>query len=59
MTDLTSLTSINDLRVLARRRVPKMFYDYVESGSWSEATFQANLDDFKKIKFRQRVAVDI
>lgn len=59
MTDLTSLTSINDLRSLARRRVPKMFYDYVESGSWSESTFHANLDDFKKIKFRQRVAVDI
>ena len=36
-----------------------MFYDYVESGSWSESTFHANLDDFKKIKFRQRVAVDI
>ena len=59
MTDLTCLTTIDDLRALARKRVPKMFYDYVESGSWSESTFHANMDDLKKIKFRQRVAVDI
>ena len=59
MTDLTSLTTISDLRDLARKRVPKMFYDYVESGSWSEATFRSNIDDFSEIKFKQRVAVDI
>ena len=59
MTDLTRLTTIGDLRNLARRRVPKMFYDYVESGSWSESTLRANTSDFESIKFRQRVAVDI
>ena len=59
MTDLTRLTTISDLRNLARRRVPKMFYDYVESGSWSESTLRANTSDFESIKFRQRVAVDI
>ena len=59
MTDLTRLTTIRDLRNLARRRVPKMFYDYVESGSWSESTLRANTSDFESIKFRQRVAVDI
>ena len=59
MTDLTRLTTISDLRNLARRRVPKMFYDYVESGSWSESTFRANISDFESIKFRQRVAADI
>ena len=59
MTDLTRLTTISDLRNLARRRVPKMFYDYAESGSWSESTLRANTSDFESIKFRQRVAVDI
>ena len=59
MTNLTRLTTIRDLRNLARRRVPKMFYDYVESGSWSESTLRANTSDFESIKFRQRVAVDI
>ena len=59
MDNLSTLTSIDELRTLAKKRVPKMFYDYVESGSWTEATFQANIADFKKIKFRQRVAVDI
>ena len=59
MTDLTSLTTISDLRTLAKRKVPKMFFDYVDSGSWSESTFRANVDDFRSIKFKQRVAVDI
>ena len=59
MTDLTNITSISDLQCLARRSIPQMFFDYVDSGSWSEATFHANIDDFKKIKFKQRVAVDI
>jgi L-lactate dehydrogenase (cytochrome) len=45
-----------DLRVVAKRRVPRMFYDYVDSGSWTEATYRANEDDFKSIKLRQRVA---
>ena len=59
MVDLSSVTSIDDLRKLAKKRTPKMFFDYVESGSWTESTFKANSEDFKKIKFKQRVAVDI
>jgi L-lactate dehydrogenase (cytochrome) len=53
------ITNIEDLRLLARRRVPKMFYDYADSGSWSESTYRANEADLAKIKFRQRVAVDL
>ncbi len=59
MANLDNITSIDDLRKLAKKRTPKMFFDYVESGSWTESTFRANSDDFKKIKFKQRVAVDI
>src|SRR5687768_11832376 len=50
---------VEDLRLLARRRVPRMFYDYADSGSWTESTYQANEKDFTKIHLRQRVAVDI
>ena len=53
------ITSIEDLRVLAKRRVPRMFYDYADSGSWTEVTYRANTSDFEKIKLRQRVAVNI
>jgi len=53
------ITTIEDLRVLAQRRVPRMFYDYADSGSWTESTYRANEDDFKPIKFRQRVAVNM
>lgn len=53
------ITCIEDLRRLHRRRVPKMFYDYVDSGSWSESTYRANERDFEKILLRQRVAVDM
>ncbi len=53
------ITCIEDLRLLAKRRVPKMFYDYADSGSWTESTYQANASDFAKIKLRQRVAVDM
>ncbi|MCB1685595.1 MAG: alpha-hydroxy acid oxidase [Pseudomonadales bacterium] len=53
------ITCIEDLRVLHERRVPRMFYDYVDSGSWSESTYRANAEDFARIKLRQRVAVDI
>ena len=56
---MTVITCIDDLRVLARRRVPRMFYDYMESGSWTESTARRNLDDFTRIHFRQRVAVDL
>ena len=53
------ITTIEDLRVLAKRRVPRMFYDYADSGSWTESTYRANEADFERIKFRQRVAVNI
>jgi len=53
------ITNIEDLRVLAQKRVPRMFYDYADSGSWTESTYRANSTDFEKIKFRQRVAVNM
>ena len=53
------ITNIEDLRVLAQRRVPRMFYDYADSGSWTETTYRENESDFAKIKLRQRVAIDI
>jgi L-lactate dehydrogenase (cytochrome) len=53
------ITNIEDLRILAERRVPRMFYDYADSGSWTESTYRANSDDFAKIKLRQRVAVNM
>ena len=53
------ITNIEDLRVLARKRVPRMFYDYADSGSWTESTYRANESDFRKIKLRQRVAVNM
>jgi L-lactate dehydrogenase (cytochrome) len=56
---LTKITNIEDLRVLYKKRAPKMFYEYVDTGSWTESTYHANESDFQKIKFRQRVAVDI
>jgi L-lactate dehydrogenase (cytochrome) len=56
---MSVITTIEDLRVLARRRVPRMFYDYADSGSWTEGTYRANEQDFAKIKLRQRVAVDM
>ncbi len=54
---MTVITNIEDLRRLAQRRVPRMFYDYADSGSWTEGTYRANEADFAKIKLRQRVAV--
>ena len=53
------ITCIEDLRLLAQRRVPRMFYDYADSGSWTEATYRANQGDFERIKLRQRVAVNM
>lgn len=53
------ITCIEDLRLLAKRRVPRMFYDYADSGSWTESTYRANSRDFEAIKLRQRVAVDM
>lgn len=56
---MSVITDIEDLRRLARKRVPRMFYDYADSGSWSEGTYRANQDDFAAIKLRQRVARNI
>jgi len=53
------ITTIEDLRKLAQKRVPRMFYDYADSGSWTESTYRANESDFASIKFRQRVARNI
>jgi L-lactate dehydrogenase (cytochrome) len=53
------ITCIEDLRVLAKKRVPRMFYDYADSGSWSESTYRENTSDFAPIKLRQRVAVNL
>lgn len=53
------ITCIEDLRVIAKRRVPRMFYDYADSGSWTESTYRSNETAFQKIKFRQRVAVNM
>ncbi|NOC84441.1 alpha-hydroxy acid oxidase [Ruegeria sp. HKCCD6428] len=53
------ITNIEDLRRIYERRVPRMFYDYAESGSWTEQTFRENSSDFEKIRLRQRVAVDM
>jgi len=50
---------ISDLKQMARRRVPKMFFDYADSGAWTEGTYRANEEDFSKIKLRQRVLVDM
>ena len=56
---MPSITEIADLKRLYHRRVPKMFYDYAESGSWSEQTFRENTSDFADIRLRQRIAVDM
>ncbi len=53
------ITTIEDLRRIYQRRVPKMFYDYAESGSWTEQTFRENTSDFDQIRLRQRIAVDM
>ena len=57
--DMTQVLCVEDQRKLAKKRVPKMFYEYADGGSWNEETYRANSEDLKKIKFRQRVAVDI
>lgn len=53
------ITTIEDMRVLAQKRVPRMFYDYADSGSWTESTYRANEADFNRILLRQRVAVNM
>src|SRR3954468_8728228 len=54
-----SATCIEDLRQLARRRIPKMFFDYAEAGSYAEETLRANRADLQQIRLRQRVLVDV
>jgi L-lactate dehydrogenase (cytochrome) len=56
---MTSIVEIADLKALAKRRVPQMFFDYADSGAWTEGTYRANEEDFSKIKLRQRVLVDM
>lgn len=56
---MATVTNIEDLRQLARKRVPRMFYDYVDSGSWTESTYRANETDLQAIRLRQRVAVNL
>ncbi|WP_171131583.1 MULTISPECIES: alpha-hydroxy acid oxidase [unclassified Ruegeria] len=53
------ITNIDDLKRIYERRVPRMFFDYAESGSWTEQTFRENSSDFEDIRLRQRVAVDM
>ncbi|WP_308217581.1 alpha-hydroxy acid oxidase [Paenalcaligenes niemegkensis] len=59
MEDLSKVTCTADFQKLARRRVPRMFYDYADSGSWTESTYRSNESDFQRLLFRQRVAVNI
>jgi len=59
MSALTDCLTIAELKELARRKVPKMFFDYADSGSWTESTYRSNEADFAKILFRQRVAVNM
>ncbi len=56
---MTVITCIEDLREVARKRVPRMFLDYVEAGSWTESTLRANRADFERIRLRQKVAVNL
>ena len=56
---MKNIFNIEDLKNVAQKRVPKMFYEYADSGSWNQETYYANQNDFSKIKFRQRVGIDI
>ncbi|WP_132580652.1 alpha-hydroxy acid oxidase [Paralcaligenes ureilyticus] len=59
MSTLSKITCVEDFRKMAVCRVPRMFYDYADSGSWTEGTYRSNESDFQKLKLRQRVAVNI
>ena len=59
MAGLAGVLTIEELRQRAKRRVPKMFYDYADAGSWTEGTYRDNEADFGKIKLRQRIAVNM
>lgn len=59
MNKLKKVTHVADFQQLARKRVPKMFYDYVDSGSWTQSSYRANEEDLQRLLFKQRVAVNI
>ena len=59
MPNLDKYLTIDDLMRAAKRRVPKMFFDYADSGAWTESTYRENTTDFEKIKLRQRIAVNL
>src|SRR5687767_9245201 len=59
MASLDRCLTIEDLKRAAKRRVPKQFFDYADSGAWTEQTYRANEEDFQKITLRQRVAVNL
>ena len=56
---MTVITCIDDLKRLHKRRVPKMFFDYCESGSYTEQTFRDNVSDFSQIRLRQKVETQV
>lgn len=56
---LDKVTNISELQRIARRRVPRMFYDYADSGAWTESTYRDNSEAFGRIRLRQRVARNI
>lgn len=57
--NLSSVLTVEDMRLLGKARVPRMFFDYCDGGSWTESTLRRNTSDFQKLLFRQRVARDI
>jgi L-lactate dehydrogenase (cytochrome) len=59
MTDLSRMLTIDDLMKAAKKRVPRQFFDYADSGAWTEQTYRANTEDFQKVTLRQRVAVNL
>ena len=59
MKDLTLMTNIEDLRQVCYRNVPKMFYEYADTGSWTQTTYRENRTDFEPIKFKQKILVDM
>lgn len=56
---IEKMTCIEDLRQVAKRRVPRMFYDYCDTGSWTESTYKSNEAEYAPIKLRQRVAINM
>jgi len=56
---MTTVTCIDDLRALAKRQLPRMFYDYIDAGSWTESTYHANAADLNALRLQQRVGTDV